>query len=117
MIGETTAHTGHASGVVKARLVVEFKEAVVLEVESFGPVVGEDLGGMNRSDFGVSLHEQRAYDKVDIFSISVSLKFERQLVQVVQSHTRFVCSSGQNMVAISSSFDFVASLGKLKFLY
>lgn len=117
MICETATQTGHASGVVETRLVVEFEEAVVLEVESFGPVVGEDLGGMNRLDFGESLHEQRAYNKVDIFSICVSLKLERQLVQVVQSHTWFVCASGQYVVTISSSFDFVASLGKLKVLY
>jgi len=65
----------------------------------------------------ITPQQRFTYNKVDIFGIRVSLKFESKLVEVVYSHLRLVNTSCDCMVAILGYFNPVTGFWEFKVLY
>lgn len=66
-------------------------------MHTLGPVVGDNL-------------------EVNILSVSVSLKLEREILKVVDMDLRLISTGGHAISSISSHLNFVGSLSKFEIL-
>jgi hypothetical protein len=60
--------------------------------------------------------DKLTYNKINVFRVCVSFKFERKLVEVPYPHLGFVYAGCHYMVSVAGGFYFVAGFGELESL-